>query len=106
MNQALAVWLLLALALVAANLPFLTERVLAVATWKQQGRPAVKPLWVRMAEILLLYVVIGAVGFAFEGNLGNRFRQGWEFYAITLCLFLVMAYPGFVYRYLFRKRKA
>ncbi|WP_368860975.1 DUF2818 family protein, partial [Escherichia coli] len=30
MNQTLAVWLLIALALVSANLPFLTERVFAV----------------------------------------------------------------------------
>ncbi len=35
-------------------------------------------------------------------HLGNRFRQGWEFYAITLCLYVVLGYPGFVYRYLCR----
>ena len=27
----------------------------------------------------------------------------WEFYAITLSLYLVLAYPGFVYRYLFKR---
>ena len=44
-----------------------------------------------------------ALGFAFESTLGNRFSQTWEFYAITLSLFLVLAYPGFVYRYLFKR---
>jgi len=100
MNQSLAVWLLIALALASANLPFLTERVFAVVPWK---RAAVKPFWVRLLEVLVSYLVVGALGFAFESALGNRFNQGWEFYAITLCLYLVLAYPGFVYRYLFRR---
>ena len=45
----------------------------------------------------------GALGFTFESALGNRFAQTWEFYAITLSLYLVLAYPGFVYRYLFKR---
>ena len=47
MNQTLAVWLLIALALVSANLPFLTERVFAVLPWKRAGQPAAKPFWLR-----------------------------------------------------------
>ena len=103
MTQSVAVWLLIALALVSANLPFLTEKVFAVLAYRRGGTPAAKPFWLRLAEVLVLYVVVGAVGFAFEGALGNRFAQGWQFYAITLSLFLVMAYPGFVYRYLYRR---
>jgi len=103
MDQTLAVWLLIALALASANLPFLTERVLAVLPWKQGGRPAAKPFWLRLAEVLVFYVLVGSLGFAIESSLGNRFNQGWEFYAITLCLYLVLAYPGFVYRYLLRR---
>jgi Protein of unknown function (DUF2818). len=103
MDQALAVWLLIALALASANLPFLTERVLAVLPWKRNGQPAPKPFWLRLAEVLVYYVIVGALGFAAEASLGNRFAQGWEFYAITLCLYLVLAYPGFVYRYLLRR---
>ena len=103
MNQTLAVWLLIALALASANLPFLTERVFAVVPWKRGGAPAAKPFWLRLAEVLVSYLVVGALGFAFESALGNRFGQGWEFYAITLCLYLVLAYPGFVYRYLYRR---
>ena len=29
--------------------------------------------------------------------------QGWEFYAITATLFLTLAFPGFVYRYLYKR---
>ena len=104
MNQTLAVWLLIALALVSANLPFLTERVFAVMPWKRGGAAAVKPLWVRLIEVLVFYLVVGALGFAFESALGNRFSQTWEFYAITATLFLTLAFPGFVWRYLTKRR--
>ena len=101
MNQTLAVWLLIALALVSANLPFLTERVLAVFAWKQGS--IAKPFWLRMVELLVYYAIVIALGFAFEAALGNSFTQRWEFYAITFSLYLVLGYPGFVFRYLFKR---
>jgi hypothetical protein len=103
-NQTLAVWLLIALALVSANLPFLSERVLAVFPWRRTGAPAVKPFWLRMVEVFVFYVIVGLLGFAFESTLGNRFPQTWQFYAIALCLYLVLGYPGFVIRYLLKRR--
>lgn len=106
MNQTIAIWLLVALALACANLPFLTERVFALVPWRRAGAPAPKPVWVRLGELLALYLMIGALAFAVEGHLGNRFKQAWEFYAITGSLFLVLGYPGFVYRYLTRRRQA
>ncbi|ARP82805.1 hypothetical protein CAL12_19635 [Bordetella genomosp. 8] len=106
MNQTLAVWLLIALALVCANLPFLNERVFALFVWRRNGAPLPKPFWLRLFELLVFYLVVGALGFAFESALGNRFSQGWEFYAIGLCLFLVLAYPGFVIRYLLKRRRS
>lgn len=65
-----------------------------------------KPFFPRLLEVLVLYALVGTLGFAFESSIGNPFAQTWEFYAITLSLFLVLAYPGFVYRYLMRRRKA
>ncbi len=106
MEQTLAIWLLVGLALICANLPFLTERVFAIVPWRQAGTIVAKPVWVRLAELLVFYLLIGALAFAVEAQLGNRFRQGWEFYAITLSLFVVLGYPGFVLRYLVRRRRA
>ncbi len=103
MNESLAAWLLIALALCSANLPFFNERVLAIFRWR--GAEASKPFWVRFCEVVALYLIVGAIGFAFESSLGNRFNQGWEFYAITFSLFLVLGYPGFVYRYLYRRTR-
>ncbi|ARP85849.1 DUF2818 family protein [Bordetella genomosp. 9] len=105
MSQTLAVWLLIALALVCANLPFVNERVFAVIVWRKDGAPAAKPFWLRLIELLVFYFIVGGLGFAFESALGNRFSQSWEFYVIALCLFLVLAYPGFVIRYLLKRRR-
>jgi hypothetical protein len=90
---------LLLLALVLANLPFLTERRFFL--WRGRGGP--KPLWWRLVELVLLYFAVGAVAWLMESRLGPVHRQNWEFYAVTACLFLVFAYPGFVYRYLWRR---
>ncbi len=95
MTTDLAIWLLLAIAVVAANLPWLSDRLLFV-----KELPGGKPLWLRLLEWLLLYLVVGAVALGLERKtLGDIHPQGWEFYTVTLCLFLVFALPGFLYRY-------
>ena len=50
-------------------------------------------------------VATGKAGFAMllERRAGQNAPQGWEFYAITGTLFLTLAFPGFVYRYLLRR---
>ena len=177
MNQSFAVWLLIGLSLVTANLPFLVERPFLALPWQQKGEPP-RPAWsrwlsfvaffavlvglgyaamfligqglftaadaasvvrflailiglalaaavvlaypgwrnpgntvqksvfVRLLEVLVFYGLVGVLAFALEASLGNRFPQGWEFYAITLSLFLVLGYPGFVWRYLMKRRRA
>jgi len=63
-----------------------------------------KSFFDRLLEVLVGYVLVGTLGFALELNLGNAFPQRWEFYAVTLALFLVLGYPGFVWRYMLRRR--
>jgi uncharacterized membrane protein len=94
-----AVVILLVLALVAANLPFLVERVFFVWRPRSGGKGLV---W-RLIELVVLYFVIGGLAYFVEGRFGPVQPQNWEFYAVTACLFLVFAFPGFVYRYLWRK---
>jgi hypothetical protein len=43
------------------------------------------------------------VAYAIESVIGNAFPQGWQFYAVTVCLYLVLGFPGFVHRYLRRR---
>ena len=106
MTISLASWLVIAVALAAANLPFASERVFGVISLKptHTGQGRTKPFVLRLLELLVLYFLVGAVAYALESRIGNVFAQRWEFYAITGCLFVVLAFPGFVLRYL-RKRR-
>lgn len=89
---------LLLLAVVFANLPFFSERIFFIRA-ADGGKAAG---W-RLLELALLYAVTGGVAWLMESRVGQVHAQRWEFYAITVCLFLVFAYPGYVYRYLWRR---
>ena len=116
MDSSLAAWLVVAISVAAANLPFLTERVFGLVPLKSStasngtagdgtssastGRPRTKSLPLRLLELIVLYFVVGFLARMLESRIGGVFAQNWEFYAITGCLFLVLAFPGFVLRYL------
>ncbi len=101
MSATASVWFVIVLAAVAANLPFANERLFAVLPLKSRR----KAFWMRLCELVALYAVVGGIAWALEKNIGSVQRQGWEFYAITGCLFIVLAYPGFVHRYLRRHHR-
>jgi Na+(H+)/acetate symporter ActP len=96
------VWIVLVLAFAAANLPFLLERRLLVLPLGKTG----KNVGWRLLELALLYFAVGGIAWLVEKNIGPVQHQNWEFYATTACLFLVFAFPGFVYRYLWRRKGA
>ncbi|MGH8849029.1 MAG: DUF2818 family protein [Polaromonas sp.] len=100
MTQTASVWLVVLLALLVANLPFISNRLFAVVALKTP-----KNLAVRLAELLVGYLLVGGLGLYLEQRSGQIAPQGWEFYAITGTLFLTFAFPGFVYRYLFKRRR-
>jgi hypothetical protein len=93
-------WFIVLLAVVAANLPFVNQRLFALAPLGA----AKKSAWIRIGELIVLYFVVGALCFMLEARAGNRFDQCWQFYAITFCLFVVFAFPGFTFQYLVKRR--
>jgi hypothetical protein len=97
MSQTFAVWTLVIIALCAANLPFVSQRFLAVIALAKPKTP-----WLRLLELLIFYTVAGGIGLALEQRAGQIAPQRWEFYAITATLFVTFAFPGFVYRYLLK----
>lgn len=99
MDVSLASWFVILLALFSANLPFFNERLFAVLPLSFPS----KPVWLRLIELFVLYLLVGLVARGLESRIGSVFPQGWEFFAVTGCLFIVLAYPGFVMRYM-RKR--
>lgn len=94
--------LLLILAFIAANLPFLVERILFIFKPKAGS----KNFGWRLLELTLMYFAVGGIALLMESKLGDIHQQNWEFYAVNASLFVVFAYPGFVYRYLWRRRGA
>lgn len=99
MSQNASIWLLILLALVGANLPFVSQRLLAVLPLPRGS----KNLGWRLLELLVCYGVVIAIGMAIERAQGQNQPQGWEFYAVTAALFLTFAFPGFVWRYMLRR---
>ena len=99
MNQTTSVWVVLVAAIAAANFPFMSERFLGLL--RLHG--ASKGLALRLLELVLLYLLVGGLGLLLEQRLGQIYPQGWEFYAVTGTLFLTLAFPGFVWRYLVRR---
>lgn len=99
MSHSFAALLLVLIAFGAANLPFLTQR-----RWLVGSPVESKLLRVRLVELVLLYFVVGLLGKVLENSGGQIVPQGWEFYAITGTLFLTFSFPGFCYRYLFKRR--
>jgi ABC-type uncharacterized transport system permease subunit len=98
-DVSLSSWFVVLLALLGANLPFFNERLFAIILLKTPT----KPFWVRLIELIAIYALVAVIAYLLESQIGNAFRQGWEFYAITGCLFIVLAYPGFVFCYLRRR---
>jgi uncharacterized membrane protein YhaH (DUF805 family) len=99
MATATLITLLLVIALVAANLPWLSERNFFVKPPKDGN----KRVWMRLLEWLVLYGVVGVVALGIERTArGDIHPQQWEFIVVTLALFAVFAAPGFIYRHQLR----
>ena len=97
MDQSASVWLVLVVAVIAANLPYFNERILLIGK-----RQASKAAWWRLLELVLMAVLSFGLGSLLEARIGQRQAQGWEFYAAASCLFVTLGFPGFVWRYLRR----
>ncbi len=102
MSQTGAIWLVIVAALLAANLPFMNQRWFAIGP--AAPAPVGKPLIGRVVEMVVLYFLVGGFALMLEKRAGQIAPQGWEFYAVTATLFLTLAFPGFVYRYLLKRR--
>ena len=99
MTQTVSVWLVMLLALVMANMPFVSDRLFAVYALRSP-----KNLAARLGEMVVWYLLVGGLALFLEQRNGQIAPQGWEFYAITGTLFITFAFPGFTYCYLFKRR--
>ncbi|MBR5940954.1 MAG: DUF2818 family protein [Neisseriaceae bacterium] len=93
-----SIYILLTLAIILANLPFILPRLFGVIKINK------KHFGFILLEWLVAYVVVGVVAYFLEKSITQPHHQGWTFYAVTLSLFATAAFPGFVYRYFWRKK--
>ncbi len=94
MSLSVLQWGFLGLALLLANLPWLSQRCFLILQCER------KSAWLRLLEWFVLYFVVGALALLLEQRaMGIVHAQDWEFYVVTLSLFLVFAFPSFIYRY-------
>ena len=108
MTSSIAIVILFIITLIAANIPFLTDNAFFILKSKNQ-----KSFWFRFSEWFFMYIIVMAIAIGLETKLHGvayakvwevwNFAQNWEFYAITLCLFVVFALPGFLYHYDLKK---
>jgi hypothetical protein len=89
---------LLIVAFLAANLPFLTSRLAGVLPI------ANKHFGWRLLEMVVLFLLVGLFARFLEGKQMPVQPQHWQFYVTTVALFVVFAFPGFVYQMFWKKR--
>jgi hypothetical protein len=78
---------------VAASLPWRNNAAFGVfGLWPKLDQT--KPLWVTLLESLALYSAVFVVMFVIEAQRGERAAQAWQFWAIALCLWVVLAFPA------------
>jgi hypothetical protein len=96
----MAVWILIIVAIVAANLPWLSERFFLFFEPGSDG----KRVWHRLLEWLFFYALTGGLALGLEAKTtGSYHSQDWEFYVATFCLFIIFALPGFIYRHTLKR---
>jgi hypothetical protein len=90
----------LLLSFVLVNLPWFTQGLFVLIPLK-----TVKSNGVRFGE-LLIYILISLglmIGLELKAT-GERYAQDWEFYAVTFFIFVLFAFPGFIYRFIYKTR--
>lgn len=97
----MANWVLLGIIFLAANLPWFSNKFFYVLPLGNNEKS--KNLSWCLLELVILYFLSGALAFYAErATFGQVAPQGWEFYAVTSFLFLVFAFPGFIYKTLWK----
>lgn len=93
-----SMYVLLLLAFIFANAPFLTTRLLGVFPLGH------KHFGHHLLELFAGFGITAALARLLESRAGSVHPQDWEFYAVVVCLYLIFAFPAFVWRYFWHGR--
>ena len=96
-NQILVIFILVVY-FVMANLPWVSDKIFFIKTTVNKSNA------LRWFEWLVMYGLSMLFGVLVERKImGTISAQDWEFYVVTVCLFVVFALPGFIYCYDLKK---
>lgn len=90
--------LLLIIALICANLPFTTQK------WFGMMALVRKRFWHHLLELALGFLFVAGLAYFLEAQNGSVQPQHWQFYVVVVCLYLILAFPGFVLCYFWHSR--
>jgi hypothetical protein len=103
MTQAFAIWFLIGLALVTANLPFVLKRPMLALPWTQAGEPQ-RPAWWKLLESVIFFAALTALAYGGYRALAGAFFMASDaasvavfvvkFLAIVGIAVALLAYPG------------
>lgn len=93
-----SMYILLLLAFIFANTPFLTSRLLGIFPLKR------KHFGHHLFELFVGFGITAGLARLLESRAGSVHPQDWEFYAVVVCLYLIFAFPAFVWRYFWQGR--
>lgn len=93
-----SMYILLLLAFIFANIPFLTPRLLGIFPLKH------KHFGHHLFELFVGFGITAGLARLLESRVGSVHPQDWEFYAVVVCLYLIFAFPAFVWRYFWQGR--
>jgi len=90
--------LILTVLLVAANIPWISEKFFLFFAIPNNTE---KRIWMRLVEWFAFasLALLFSLGLE-QKSLGLTHSQDWEFYAIFFSLFVVFAFPSFIFRHL------
>ena len=91
-------YVLVLVALVCANLPFLSNKCFGLKTLTR------KRFIHHLPELAAGFVLVAVLAYVLESQSGSVHAQGWAFYVVVVCLYLILAFPGFVLRYFWHSK--
>lgn len=98
----LGMYILLVLALIAANLPFMSKRFFFFIGSSTKH----KHFLLELLECIVYYLLVAIIAYFMESQLGGAVhKQGVTFFVVTFSMFLVFAFPGFVFSHFWHARK-
>lgn len=86
-------YVLLLAALLCANLPFISNKWFGVVALPK------KRFAHHLPELAAGFALVAVLAYVLESQSGSVHTQGWAFYVVVVCLYLILGFPAFVLRY-------